>query len=283
MVLGVLALLVAGCGKTEAPNQQMTFTTPEEAVTAFVAAARSGSDSLLEAMLGAGSSKIVVSSDTISDQIERSRFVARYDEKHALVDDGLDTLTLNVGRDDWPLPIPLVKSAGRWHWDGAAGQEEVFFRRIGHNELNAIAVSRSILGAQQEYAAAPHDGHKAGPYARHLVSEAGTHDGLYWPTKDGEARSPAGPLLAQGASEGYGATGVRVPYHGYYYHMLESGAGFGFLAYPADYHESGIMTFQVSETGVVYQKDLGDATDSLAQAMTVYQVDSTWAEVKAEE
>ena len=163
-----------------------------------------------------------------------------------------------------------------------AGRGAVF-TSDGHNELDAIKVARSIVGAQQEYAAASHDGRKAGAYAVHLMSLPGTHDGLYWPAAGGEVPSPAGPLLAQAGSEGYDTSGVRVPYHGYYYRMLANGTGFGFVAYPADYHESGIMTFQVSETGVVYQKDLGDTTSALVQAMTVYQVDSTWAVVPADE
>jgi hypothetical protein len=278
-----LGLGALACGKSAPPANQTAFDTPEAAVTAFVAAARANDAGRLDSLLGNGGDGIVTSSDTVADNAERARFVKRYDEKSQIGASGPDEMTLTVGPEDWPLPIPLVKTDGKWHWDGAAGREEVFYRRIGNNELNAIQVCRNILDAQQEYAASGHDGKKAGAFAKHLMSKEGTQDGLYWPAAEGETPSPAGPLLAQAGTEGYETSGVRTPYHGYYYRMLSNGKGFGFVAYPADYRESGVMTFQVSQTGAVYQKDLGTATDSVAQGLTAYAVDSTWAEVAADQ
>ncbi len=195
---------LAGCGKGEASGGQTTFTTPDEAVTAFVAAARANNTAALDSMLGPGGAQIVTSSDTIADQAERARFVERYDEKHALVENGADTLTLNVGATDWPMPIPLVKAGDKWHWDGEAGKEEVFYRRIGHNELKAIASCRAVVDAQQDYAAASHDGKPAGSYRPRIISQPGRQDGLYWATQQGEPPSPLGPGIAAA-----GARGIR--------------------------------------------------------------------------
>ena len=283
ILLGTLGLVVAGCGKTDAAAEHTTFNTPDEAVAAFVAAARAGNTAALAAMLGSGGAQIVTSSDTIADQAERARFVERYDEHHALVENGTDTLTLNVGATDWPMPIPLVKSDGKWHWDGEAGREEVFYRRIGHNELKAIAVCRGVVDAQQEYTAAPHDGKRAGVYAQRIISQPGKQDGLYWAPKGGDPPSPLGPGIAAAGSEGYDTTGARTPYRGYYYRMVPNGAGWGLVAFPADYRQSGVMTFQVSELGVVYQKDLGDSTAAVAQGIKVYAVDGNWTPVPADQ
>ena len=278
-----LLLFAAGCGKGDASGGQTTFSTPDEAVTAFVAAARANNTGTLDSMLGQGGAQIVTSSDTIADQVERARFVERYDEKHALVENGADTLTLNVGATDWPMPIPLVKAGNRWHWDGEAGKEEVFYRRIGHNELKAIASCRAVVDAQQDYAAASHDGKPAGSFASRIISQPGRQDGLYWATQPGEPPSPLGPGIAQAGQEGYDTSGARTPYRGYYFRMLPGASGWGLVAYPADYRQSGVMTFQVSETGVVYQKDLGDGTAAAADAITKYAVDSTWTVVPADE
>jgi hypothetical protein len=274
----------AACGQrppaaitTGADAGARAYPTADEAVAAFVEATRSGSVPDLLTILGPGSEDIISSGDTVADRAERTRFLARYDSAHTLVDTGPDQLTLEVGPDAWPLPIPLAKADGKWHWDGAAGRQEIVFRRIGHNELGAIAVCRGAVGAQQEYAATPHDGRPAGSYATRIVSQPGRQDGLYWPAAAGEAESPAGPLLAQAGSEGYDTTGARTPYHGYYYRIVENPGGYGVVAYPADYRASGVMTFQVDQEGVVYQKDLGEATDSVAQALAAYAIDSTWS------
>jgi hypothetical protein len=254
-----------------------TYATPDEAVAAFVKASRDGSVPELLAILGPGSEDIISSGDTIADAKERAWFVARFDSTHTLVESAPDQLTLDVGSGDWPLPIPLTRMDGKWHWDGAAGREEIVFRRIGHNELSAIETCRGVAAAQQDYAAAAHDGRKAGHYAMRIMSQAGKQDGLYWPVSDGEAPSPLGPGIAAAGSEGYDTSGAQTPYHGYYYRMLPNGEGFGLVAYPADYRASGVMTFLVDQTGVVYQKDLGEETGTIAQAMTGFAIDSTWA------
>jgi len=289
LVAGAAALLVlgAGCGErqsapvTSGPDAgARTYASPDEAVAAFVKATRDGSVPELLAILGPGSADIISSGDTIADVAEREWFLARFDSTHTLVESAPDQLILNVGSDDWPLPIPLAKADGKWHWDGAAGREEIVFRRIGHNELGAIKVCRGTVAAQQDYAAVSHDGRKAGAYATRIMSTPGKQDGLYWPVQDGEAPSPAGPLLARAGSEGYDTTGVQTPYHGYYYRLLPNAAGFAMVAYPADYRASGVMTFLVDQTGVVYQKDLGEETSTVAQAMTAFQIDETWTVVE---
>lgn len=283
MLLGALGLVLSGCGKMDSSGGQTTFKTPDEAVAAFVAAARANDTKALDAMLGADGADIVTSSDTIADIAERARFVERFDEKHAIVEDGANEATLTVGATDWPLPIPLVKADDKWHWDGAAGKDEVFYRRIGHYELKAIAAVRGAVAAEQEYAATSHDGKPAGSFARRIISQPGAQDGLYWAAKQGEPESPLGPAIAAAGGEGYDTTGARTPYHGYFYRILPNASGFGVVAYPADYRESGVMTFQSSESGVVFQKDLGDSTSAVAQALTGYSVDSTWTVVKDED
>jgi hypothetical protein len=280
VLLVALGLVVTGCGKMESSGGQTTFKTPDEAVAAFVAAARANDTKALAAMLGPDGADVVTSTDTIADMAERARFVERFDEKHDIVEDGPDHATLNVGATEWPLPIPLVKVDDKWHWDGAAGKEEIFFRRIGHYELKAIAAVRGAVAAEQEYAATSHDGQPAGTYARRIISQPGTQNGLYWAAQQGEPESPLGPAIAAAGGEGYDTTGAKTPYHGYYYRLLPNGTGFGIVAFPADYRESGVMTFQSSESGEVFQKDLGDSTSALAQALTSYAVDSTWTVVK---
>jgi hypothetical protein len=177
------------------------------------------------------------------------------------------------------MPIPLVKAGGRWHWDGEAGKDEVFYRRIGHNDLKAIASCRAVVDAEQDYVDDAHDGKPAGSYALRIISQPGKQDGLYWATQQGDPPSPLGPGIAAAGSEGYDTSGARTPYRGYYFRMVPNGPGWGLVASPADYRQSGVMTFQVSESGVVYQKDLGDGTAAAADAITTYAVDSTWTAV----
>ncbi len=258
---------------------QKTFATSKEAVAALIQAVRDGNNTDLQAILGPDSAQIVDSGDAVADQKSRDWFVKSYETRHALVASGEHQLTLQVGKDGWPLPIPLVHAGSQWYWDGAAGKEEILYRRIGHNELAAIDVCKGIVAAQRDYAATSHDGVPAGTYAKRLVSEPGKQNGLYWEVSEGEKPSPAGPLLAQAADEGYD-TSKRAAYHGYYYRMLPSEKGFGFLAYPAEYRSSGVMTFMVSQKGLIYQKDLGEKTAELAQQITSYSPDSTWSPVK---
>jgi hypothetical protein len=259
---------------------QKTFSSSEDALTAFIQAVRGGNPSELGAILGPGTEQIVSSSDSVADRTARESFLKWYDERHSLVPSRKGEFTLEVGNDSWPLPIPLAHTGDKWYWDGKAGKDEILYRRIGHNELAAINVCKGIVAAQRDYAASAHDGKPAGSYAASIVSEPGKQNGLYWDVKEGDPESPAGPMIAEAAQEGYDTSGKRVPYHGYYYRMLPAAGGFGFVAFPADYRSSGVMTFLVNQNGVIYQKDLGDNTAAIAEQMTSYDPDKTWPAVK---
>jgi hypothetical protein len=274
---------------------QKTFATPGEAVKALVAAVESGSQEELFAVFGPDAKDLVSSGDDVQDRNSRARFVKSYKTKHAIVTEDANTRVLEVGSKDWEFPIPIVLTDGRWHFDTAAGKQELIYRRIGDNELGAIAVCRGAMAAQHDYAAEGHDGLPAGIYAGKLRSDPGKHNGLYWEAADGEPASPAGPFLAQAAEEGYQKGD---PYHGYYYRGLKAqgaaahgGAksyvvggvlkgGVALIAYPAQYKVSGVMTFIINQDGVVYQKDLGGNTTEAAKAITEYNPDSSWTEVK---
>jgi Protein of unknown function (DUF2950) len=280
--------------------EQMTFDTPEAAVQALVKASADGSQEEMLAVLGGDGKELVYSGDTVQDKAHMQRFVKAYNTKHTLVSKDDNTRILQVGANDWPMPIPLVNDGGKWRFDTAAGKQEMLFRRIGHNELGAIAACRGFIDAQKDYAALGHDGLPAGIYASRLMSDTGTENGLYWETKEDEPTSPAGPFLAKAGGEGYGAAAgseESQPYHGYLYRILtaqgmaaKGGAksyltegkltgGVALVAYPAQYEVSGVMTFIINQRGVVYQKDLGDKTPELAGAMTEYNPDSTWTKV----
>jgi hypothetical protein len=266
-------------GRAQAQGQK-TFTSSKDAVDGLIQAASEGTTAELQAILGPDSEQIVSSGDDVADKQARDRFVSEYEAKHSLVKAGPHQLTLNVGKSDWPLPIPLVHVNNKWFWNGAAGRDEIRYRRIGHNELSAINVCKGVVAAQHEYATGAHDGHPPGAYASRIVSEAGKQNGLYWEVQVGATPSPAGPLLAQANAEGYDTSGKHTPYHGYYYRMLNSPGGFGFLAYPAEYRSSGVMTFIVNQTGIIYQKDLGEKTTEIAQQITDYKHDNTWTRLK---
>lgn len=275
VLLLVAAASGGGAGLRAQAAGQRTFASSKDAVNAFVQAVDTDNTAELEAIVGPDARAIVYSGDPVADNAARDHFVAQYKEKHALVSAGGQDYTLMVGADSYPMPIPLVNNGGKWYFDGAAGKEEILYRRIGANELAAIAVCRGVVDAQRDYAASSHDGKPAGTYAQRLVSTPGKQDGLYWETKPGEPDSPAGPLLAQASGGGYNA-GKGAPYHGYYYKMIANSGGFALLAYPAQYRVSGVMTFVVTQTGVIYQKDLGKDTDLIAQHISVYQMDGTW-------
>ena len=208
---------------------------------------------------------------------------------------------LRVGKNDWPLPIPIVRSQGKWHFDTLAGKEELLFRRIGANELGAIAVCRGYVSAQRDYASAERDGQPAGTYAQKIMSDPDKHNGLYWETKPDEPPSPAGPLVAQASAEGYLPDKARpklTPYHGYYYRIVKAqgaaahgGAadylvdgrmvkGFALVAFPVQYQVSGVMTFIVNQDGVVYQNNLGQSTEEIASSLTEFDPDSSWSAIR---
>jgi len=280
ILLSALSMAVIVANSHAQGTGQKTFSSSADAVTAFAQAVRNGDPSELGAILGPGTEQIVSSSDSVADKTARESFLKWYDERHSLVPSQQGELTLEVGTNNWPLPIPLAHTGDKWYWDGKAGKDEILYRRIGHNELAAINVCKGIVAAQRDYAASAHDGQPAGSYAARIVSEPGKQNGLYWEVKEGEPESPAGPMIAEAAQEGYDTSGERVPYHGYYYRMLPAAGGFGFVAFPADYRSSGVMTFLVNQRGVIYQKDLGDNTASIAGQMTSYRPDKTWLVVK---
>jgi hypothetical protein len=259
---------------------QKTFSSSKEAVRMFIQAVRSSDHSALMSILGTGSEAIISSGDEVADKTARDAFLAKYDAKHTLVASGQNQFTLDVGTDSWPLPIPLMDNGGKWYFDGEAGKEEIVYRRIGHNELSAIDVCKGIVSAQKDYAASSHDDKPAGTYAERVVSDPGKQNGLYWEVKSGEPSSPAGPMLASASQQGYDTSGQRTPYHGYYYRMLTNPGGYAFLAYPAQYRTSGVMTFVVTQKGLIYQKDLGTDTAEVAGQMERFKLDSSWKPAK---
>jgi DUF2950 family protein len=280
---------------------QKTFSSPEAAGEAFVAAAQNSDEKAMLEILGPDAKKIVSSGDDIEDETARTNFVQKYQELHRLVAEPDGTTTLYIGAENWPTPIPLVHKANLWYFDTDAAKKEILFRRIGENEMSAIRVCQELVAAQNEYFSKEHN-----EYAQKFVSDEGKHNGLYWLGADDQFESPIGPLVADAGSSGGLAKNLQsgpVPFHGYYFRILTSqgknapgGAadyvadgkmtgGFAFVAYPAAYRDSGVMTFIVAKDGVVYQKDLGPTTDVLAKGMKEYNPNSTWqkAEDQAEE
>ena len=280
------------------------FSSPQAAVDALKAAVEAADTNALHTIFGpAGHS--LVSVDVVEAAEERELFMHRVKEKVNLVAESDSKEVLQLGADGWPFPIPLLKQGGQWFFDTEAGREEILNRRIGENELGAIRVCRAYVQAQREYASVDRTGDGVLEYAQHLRTTPGTHDGLYWSTQTGDELSPLGPLVAQARVEGYRhktkiLTEEQSPYHGYYFKILtrqgkhaSAGkcnyvinghmiAGFALVAWPADWGNTGVMTFIVSQQGQVYQKNLGPKTASIAQAMTTYDPDNTWTLVKEE-
>jgi hypothetical protein len=308
MIAGALVALPAAQAWAQAAApaarsavKQKTFGSPEEAASALIAAVRAKSVPDLLAVVGPTSGEWLFSGDTVSDANDWSRFLAAYDQKNGFEKSG-DKAILVVGGDTWPFPAPLVQKAGKWTFDAAAGREEIINRRIGRNELDTMQALLAVVDAQREYAASDADGNGFADYARRFRSSPGKKDGLYWPTEGNAPQSPLGPLVAVASREGYGKQaknapakdGQQAPFHGYYYRIMTSqgkdaagGAydyivgnkllgGFAVVAWPASYRNSGVMTFIVNHDGVVYEKDLGPQTASIAAGMTRYNPDSTW-------
>ncbi len=278
-------------------HAQQAFKTPDEATSAFISAVRSGDKKAVIAVLGPDGNDIVSSGDEVADAATRQKFIAAYDAKHSITMEGDDKAIMVIGLDDFPLPIPLARKDGVWRFDTVAGREEILARRIGRNELDAIQSCLAYVDAQNEYAAKDRTGAGTGVYAQRIVSSPGERDGLYWPTAQGEEASPLGEFVAEATARGYRVGSGRTPYNGYYFKVLtKQGAtapggeleyivhgkmigGFALVAYPAEYRNSGVMTFIVSHTGTVYQKDLGPATAKLAARMTAYNPDKSWQKV----
>jgi hypothetical protein len=274
---------------------EKTFASPGDAVLALYKAIKSNDTQALSSILGSGSNEILHTGDDVADKNMTANFLRRYDQMHRVVIEPDQSATLYVGAENWPSPISIVKNSnGGWYFDTEAGKKEILYRRVGTNENDAIDTLHTLVDAQHDYASEPRDGDTAKHYASKFFSDEGKRNGLYWKTNDNEAPSPIGPLIASAASGGYTNQGKPTPFHGYYYRILtrqgaaaKGGArdymlggkltrGFAFVAYPAAYRNSGVMTFVVNQNGVVYQKDLGPSTTELAAAMTEYDPDETW-------
>jgi Protein of unknown function (DUF2950) len=276
---------------------QRTFTSREEASRALFAALQAQDEQSPLSILGPGGKDVLSSGDSAEDSDARVGFVVKYQEMHRFVAEANGSVTLIVGAENWPFPIPLVKGNGSWYFDTAAGKDEILFRRIGRNELAAIEACRDLVDAQKQYFARAPGAPKQ--FAQKLVSDEGRHDGLYWHGANDEFDSPINPLIAYARQNlPTDQVGEHFPYNGYMFRILTSQgphatggaknyivdgkmtAGFGFVAYPVEYRSSGVMTFIVDQSGTIYEKDLGPDTTKLAQAMTVYDPDSTWHKVE---
>jgi hypothetical protein len=316
MALCAAASALAGCGRTSPLDTQRTFRTPEDAAQALNLAVGKKDVAELGAIFGPDGQMLLETADPADAQRDREVFTVAMAEGWRLEDHGASKV-LVIGNEEWPFPVPLVRSGDFWLFDTAAGKEEVLARRIGRNELAAIRICRSYVAAQRAYAAEGHDGRPAGLYAQRVRSEAGTQNGLYWPAAPGEKRSPLGDLMAGAADAGpsavqpkpdstvgtsgaasssNGASSAK-PFHGYYFRILtaqganapggvktfirngEMSGGFALVAWPAQYDVTGIMTFMVNQDGVVHEKDLGPGTRSAIERMAVYDPDRAWTEV----
>ena len=297
MVVAVLVLAATWCLPAYAVEvRQALFPSAEDGVQALITALKAGDVEAVLEVLGPEARPLIVSGDPVTDRRDGDRVVQAYEEAHTLVQSNDTKAVLQLGQDDWPFPIPLVKKGAAWRFDTRAGREELLNRRIGRNELAAIEVCRAYVDAQREYYLRNPQGDALLQYAQQFASTPGKRDGLHWTTKDGEELSPLGPLVARARGEGYkkGQGGKPFPYNGYYYRILKTqgpdapgGAydyvvrgsmigGFALVAYPATWGNSGIMTFIVNHDGIVYHKDLGPTTASVAREMRRFNPDSTW-------
>jgi len=274
-----------------------SFSSPEKAVTSLVTAVRANDMEEMLAILGPGSKELIFSGDDVADRTGREKFLKAYDRMNNLQKVSADKVTLCIGKDNWPLPIPIVKAGEIWVFDAEQGKQEILNRRIGRNELHVMDVLHAYTDAQHEYASRDCGGSGMVEFAQKLISTQGRRDGLYWEVKNGEKESPLGPLVAQAAKEGYIDADLS-PFHGYYFKILkgqgkyaQGGAydyvvkgkmilGFALVASPAEYGNSGVMTFIVNQEGVIYEKDLGKDTTRMAEEMKIFDPDQTWKKAK---
>jgi len=292
IVFFLASMLFAGVAAIAAVPDGRAFATPEDAVKALVAALKANDDKALLEIFGERNKNLIVTTDKAKSTENRQQVVKDIEEYLGQRKNADGSITLVIGGNGWPMPIPLVKDGGGWRFDTDMGADEIIHRRIGENELDAIEVMRAYPAAQRQFAAKPRDGTNVRSFARRILSTEGKEDGLYWtsdPAK-GQDVSPFGPLVADGASHDRGD-----PYHGYYFKILTGQgpsapggkysyvingrmvAGFGLVAWPADYASSGVKTFIINHYGELYEKDLGANTSATARAMTEYNPDKTWA------
>lgn len=289
-----MVLLLSGLPLAQQSGKK-TFPSAEDASQALIAAVQAGDEAALLEIFGPDGQQIISSGDRVQDKNTGDQFVAKYQEMHRLAQEPDGTTTLYIGAENWPVPVPLVNKGGVWSFDTETGKKEVLFRRIGRNEYAAMDTCHALVDAQNDYYSQPRDG-RVQQYAPAFASAEGRHNGLFWKTADGEPESPIGPLVVDAAGVGYRKPQGEEPspFHGYYYRILtgqgkpaqggaksymvngEMTGGFAILAYPADYRSSGVMTFIVNQTGVIYQKDLGPKTAEVAGGMKEYAPDKTW-------
>jgi hypothetical protein len=304
VAVGAHALLLSAAGAQEKPTSapapataQKTFATAREAADALVAASESFDVPAMKAILGPNSEDLVVTGEAAKDREAATAFAAKAREKLAVDADpkNKDRAVVSVGNQDWPLPFPIVRSKGSWRFDATAGRQEVLYRRIGANELDAIQICHGYVEAQVEYALLKRDGSEVHQYAQRIISTPGTQDGLAWRNPDGTLGGPVGEDIARVIALGY--TDKAMPYHGYFFKVLKGQGpaaplgemdfvvkgvmigGFALLAVPAEYLVTGVKTFMVSHTGVVYERDLGEGTLNALKTLERFNPDTTWKPV----
>jgi hypothetical protein len=296
LTLLAIVFVLAGCSSKSVKPAYQTFASPDDAGSALLTAAKGGDPNAVIAVFGPDSKAIVFSGDAVQDKETAATLVTAYEVMHRWrkMPDGSQILLL--GADNFPFPIPLKKNAaGQWYFDVAAGKEEILMRRIGRNELAVMDVCNALADAEAQYFSMRHDDGSTRQFAAKFISDAGKQNGLYWESPEGQPKSPLGPMAAYATNEGYNVKpDSHVPFHGYYFHMLTGqgpnapgGAkdyivdgkmtgGFAFVAYPAEYRNSGVMTFLINQDGVLLQKDLGSTTEQTAVAMTQFDPDHSW-------
>lgn len=299
-VLLVLIACLASCNKSENATSekavQKTFASPEEAGAAFLEAAKSGDQAALLAVFGPDNKDVLFSGDAVKDKDALQDFVAAYNQMHRWRTIKVGGKMLYIGADNHPFPIPLGQnSSGQWEFDTAAGKDEILARRIGKDELTAIAACGALADAENLYYKQSRDGGGVKQFAQKFISDEGTQDGLYWPGSTGQTASPLEEVRDFAKAAGYtNANDKPQPFDGYYFRILtrqgagaKGGAkdyivngkmtgGFAILAYPAEYRNSGIMTFLVGQDGIVYQKDLGEKTPDIAASLADYNPGDGW-------
>jgi hypothetical protein len=280
-------------------GEQSIFVSPEQAVAVLQEAVKAGDTNALRRVFGPASSEIT-NPDPVQRAADLANFAKHLAEFSEVATQENGTVVLRLGHEHWPFPIPLAKKGDKWVFDTLAGKEEILNRRIGGNELSALEVCHAYVKAQREFMQKDYDGNGVMEYAQRMQSTPGKKDGLYWETKPGEEESPFGPLVAKACGEGYSEKSVSArphkhdPFHGYIFRILKKQgnnapgekfdyvinghmvAGFALLAYPAQWGNSGVMTFIVNQQGKVYQKNLGEKTDELAKEIEEYNPDETW-------
>lgn len=297
LVVAAMFLFSAIAVVRAAETEQRVFAAPAEAVRALVAAMRTENLEEMAALFGPGGRELLSSGDDVADRRGRERFLQAYEQGYSLQEQSPDRMVLVLGSRNWPLPIPLVRKGDAWLFDAQEGKQEVLNRRIGRNELHVIEVLHAYVEAQHEYATRDCMGGGRVEFAGKLASSPGQRDGLYWEAGEGEKESPFGPLIARATREGYPDADLS-PFHGYYFRILKGqgshaagGAygymvndrmllGFALIAYPAEYGNSGIMTFMVNQEGTIYQKNLGEETRRLAEEIQLFDPDPTWRRVE---